>query len=56
MAVDLLTVAGFTVCFYFFEVCTACSSTSYKIVPLTSFDKYLHNETSETEVIINKCK
>jgi len=32
---------------------TACSWTSYKIVPLTNLNKYLHNDTSETEVSIN---
>jgi hypothetical protein len=31
-------------------VCTAFSRTSYKIVPLTSLNKYLYNDTSETEV------
>jgi len=35
------------------KVCTACSRTSYKIVPLTSLNKYLHYDTSETEVNIN---
>jgi len=34
-------------------VSTACSKTSYKIVPLTNMIKYLHNDTSETEVNIN---
>ena len=33
------------------KVCTACSRTSYKIVPLTNLNKYLHDDTSETEVI-----
>jgi hypothetical protein len=33
--------------------CTACSRTSYKIVPLTSLSKYLHYGTSESEVNIN---
>ena len=27
--------------------------TSYKIVTLTNLNKYLHNDTSETEVSIN---
>jgi len=36
------------------EVCTACSRTGYKIVPLTKLNKYSLNETSETEVNINK--
>jgi len=35
------------------KVCRACSRTSYRIVSLTSLDKYLHNDTSETEVNIN---
>ena len=35
------------------EVCTACSRASYKIVPLTNLNKYLHYDTSETEVNIN---
>jgi len=35
------------------KVCTACSSTSYKIVPLTNLNKYLHNDTSETAVSID---
>jgi uncharacterized protein YeeX (DUF496 family) len=30
----------------------ACSRTSYKIVPLTNLNKYLHYDTSETEVNI----
>ena len=34
------------------KMCTACSRTSYKIVPLTNLNKYLHNDTSETEVSI----
>ena len=33
------------------KVCTACSRTSYIIVPLTNLNKYLRNETSETEGI-----
>jgi len=35
------------------KVCTACSRTSYKIVPLTNLSKYLHHDTSDTEVNIN---
>jgi hypothetical protein len=35
------------------EVCTACSRTSYKTVPVTNLNKYLHNDTSETGVNIN---
>jgi hypothetical protein len=35
------------------KVCTACSRTIYRIVSLTSLDKYLHNDTSETEVNIS---
>jgi hypothetical protein len=35
------------------KVCTACSNTSYKIVPLTNLNKYLYYDTSETEVNIN---
>jgi len=35
------------------KVCTACSSTSYKILPLTSWNKYLHNDTSEIAVSID---
>jgi hypothetical protein len=35
------------------KVCTACSRTSYKIVPSTNLNKYLHNDTSEAEVNIN---
>ena len=34
------------------KVCTACSRESYKTVPLTNLNKYLHNDTSETEVKI----
>jgi hypothetical protein len=36
------------------KVCTACSRTSYKIILLTKLNKikYLHNDTSETEVNI----
>jgi hypothetical protein len=34
-------------------LCTACSATSYKTVPLTNLNKYLHNDTSEIEVNIN---
>jgi len=35
------------------KVCKAYSRTSYKIVPLTNLNKYLHSDTSETEVNIN---
>jgi hypothetical protein len=35
------------------KVCTICSGTSYKIVPLTNFNKYLHNDTSETVMNVN---
>jgi len=35
------------------KVCTTCSGTSYKIVPLTNLNKYLYNYTSETELNIN---
>jgi hypothetical protein len=35
------------------KICTACSGTSCKIVPVTTLFKYLHNDTSETEVNIN---
>jgi hypothetical protein len=35
------------------EVYTACTMTRYKIVPLTNLNKYLHNDTIETEVSIN---
>jgi hypothetical protein len=44
---------------YFFKpfiaekVCTTCSRTNYKIVPLPNFNKGLHNDTSEKEVDIN---
>jgi len=31
------------------KVRTVYSRTSYRIVPLTSLNKYLHNDTSETE-------
>jgi hypothetical protein len=34
-------------------MCTACSKISYKIVLLTDLNKYLHNDTSETEVNVN---
>jgi nucleoside-triphosphatase THEP1 len=36
------------------KVRTECSRTSYRIVPLTNSNKYLHKDTSETEVNINK--
>jgi hypothetical protein len=35
------------------KLCTACSRTSYKIVPLTNLNTYLHNDTSETEMNMN---
>jgi hypothetical protein len=35
------------------KVCTACSRTSYRVVPLNNLNKYLHNDTSEIEVNIN---
>ena len=35
------------------KVCTACSRTSYKIVPLNNVNKYLRNDIGETEVDIN---
>jgi hypothetical protein len=35
------------------KVCTACSRTRYKIVPLTNFNKYLHNGIGETEIDTN---
>jgi len=35
------------------KVCTAFSRTSYKIIPLTNLNKYLHNVIGETEVDIN---
>jgi len=35
------------------KVGTSCSRTSYKIVPLTNLNKYLHNDTSETELNVN---
>jgi len=35
------------------EMCTACSRTRYKTVPLINLNKYLHNSTGETEVDIN---
>ena len=34
-------------------VYTACTMTSYKIVPLTNLNKYLHYDISETEVDLN---
>ena len=53
--------------FYYKETCydarshkrilsTACSKTIYKVAPLPNFHKYLHSDTSETEVNTNKCK
>jgi hypothetical protein len=35
------------------SVCTACSRTSYKIVPLNNLNKYLHYDTGEAEININ---
>jgi hypothetical protein len=35
------------------KVCTACSGTSYKIVPLTNLNKYLCNDKTEIKVNIN---
>jgi hypothetical protein len=35
------------------KLSTSCSRTSYKIVPVTKLDNYLHHDTSETEVNIN---
>ena len=35
------------------KICTACSRTSYKIVPLTYLNKYLYNGKSEIQVNIN---
>ena len=35
------------------NICTACSRTSYKIVPLTNLNKYLSNGKSEIKVNIN---
>jgi len=52
-AVDVLYLFNFFLRFVAQEVCTACSRTSYKIVPLTNLNKYLHNDTSETEVNTN---
>jgi hypothetical protein len=37
------------------KVCTECSRTGYKIVSLTNVNKYLHNDTSETEVNVYTC-
>ena len=31
---------------------TACARASYAVVPLTSLNKYLHNDTSETELCV----
>jgi len=38
---------------YFKESIITCSRSSYKIVPLTILNKYLHNDISETELDIN---
>jgi hypothetical protein len=35
------------------RICTACSRTSCKIVPLTNLNKYLHNDKSEINLNIN---
>ena len=35
------------------KLLTACSRTSYKTVPLTKLNNYLHHDTSETEANIN---
>jgi hypothetical protein len=39
--------------FFQFIACAACSRTSYKIVALTNFNKYLYNCKSEVKVNIN---
>jgi len=33
------------------KVCTACSSTSYRIVPLNNLNKYLYNDNNEIKGI-----
>jgi hypothetical protein len=35
------------------KICTACSRTSYINFRLINLNKYLHNDTSETEVNLN---
>jgi hypothetical protein len=35
------------------KVCTTCSRTSYRIVPLTNLNKYLYSGKSEIKVEIN---
>ena len=35
------------------KVCTACSRTSYKVVPVTNLNNYLYSDTSETEECVN---
>jgi len=35
------------------KVYRACTRTSYRNVPLTNFNKYLHRDTSKTEVNMN---
>ena len=35
------------------KVCTTCSRTRYKIVPVTNLNKYLYDGTSETGVNTN---
>jgi len=47
--VDLAIFLGFMVQ----NVLTGCSRTSYKFFPLTNANKYLHSDTSGTEMNIN---
>ena len=35
------------------KVYAACSRPRYKIAPITVLNKYLHNDTNETEVNVN---
>jgi hypothetical protein len=35
------------------KIYRACTRASYRIVPLTNFNKYLHHDTSKTEVNMN---
>jgi len=35
------------------KLCTACSSKSYQTVPFINLNKYLHNDTRETEENVN---
>jgi hypothetical protein len=44
---------GFKKRFFAKSLCTTCSRTSYKIDSLTNLNKYLHSNTSETDVNIN---